>query len=133
MRRENGHGRIRDASGDHDMKLNKQTLGMLGALAAIFALFAILTGGTFLSPRNLSLMSRQMAVTGMLASAMVLVIVAGQIDLSIGGQVGLCGALAAILSTNHGWPLPAVILVSTVCGCALGLAQGALVAKLRIP
>ena len=50
------------------------------------------TDGTFLRPRNLSLLARQMSVTSILAIGMVLVIVAGQIDLSVGALAGLLGA-----------------------------------------
>ena len=58
------------------------------------------------SPRNLSLLARQMSVTSILAIGMVLVIVAGQIDLSVGALAGLLGAVAAMAYTNRDWPLP---------------------------
>src|SRR5882724_10765391 len=69
---------------------------MAGALLAVWIVFSIATDGTFLLPRNLSLLARQMSVTSILAVGMVLVIVAGQIDLSVGALAGLCGALAAL-------------------------------------
>ncbi len=114
-------------------KISFQTLGMLAALLLIGIVFSVTTEGTFLSPRNLSLLSRQMAVTSMLASGMVLVIVAGQIDLSVGALAGLCGAIAAMLCVNAGFSVPLAFAVALVIGGLLGAAQGILVAALAIP
>jgi D-xylose transport system permease protein len=110
-----------------------RALTMVGALVAIWIAFSVATDGTFLTPRNLSLLARQMAVTALLAVGMVLVIVAGQIDLSVGALAGLMGAVSAMAFTNHGWPLWASFLLALVLGTALGIAQGNLVAWLRIP
>ena len=66
----------------------------MGALVVIWIVFSMTTDGTFLRPRNLSLLARQTSVTAILAVGMVLVIVAGQIDLSVGALAGLMG----------GWP-----------------------------
>ena len=84
-------------------------------------------------PRNLSLLARQMSVTSILAIGMVLVIVAGQIDLSVGALAGLMGALSAMAYTNRDWPLSAAFLLVLVLGAALGAVQGSLVAWLKIP
>ena len=88
-----------------------RALTMVGALAVIWIVFSITTGGTFLMPRNLSLLARQMSVTSILAIGMVLVIVAGQIDLSVGALAGLMGALSAMVYTNRDWPLGAAFLL----------------------
>ena len=64
---------------------------MIGALIAIWILFSLLNS-TFLTPRNLSNLFLQMSVTSVLSIGMVLIIVAGQIDLSVGSLVGLTGA-----------------------------------------
>lgn len=106
---------------------------MVGALAAIWIVFSITTEGTFLIPRNLSLLARQMAVTSILATGMVLVIVAGQIDLSVGAMSGLMGAVAALGLVRLGWPLPVAFLAALAAGALLGAIQGSLVAWLRIP
>jgi D-xylose transport system permease protein len=74
-----------------------------------------------------------MAVTAILAVGMVLVIVAGQIDLSVGAMAGLLGAVAAIVFVDHGWPVWASFLLSLLLGAVLGFVQGNLVAWLRIP
>lgn len=110
-----------------------RALTMVGALVAIWIVFSIATDGTFLTPRNLSLLARQMAVTALLAIGMVMVIVAGQIDLSVGALAGLMGAISAMAFTNRDWPLWAAFLLALAVGTALGLLQGNLVAWLRIP
>jgi D-xylose transport system permease protein len=110
-----------------------RSLTMVGALLAIWIVFSLTTHGTFLTPRNLSLLARQMAVTSILAVGMVLVIVAGQIDLSVGALAGLTGAIAAMAYTNRDWPLAAAFLLVLALGAVLGGLQGALVAWLRIP
>jgi D-xylose transport system permease protein len=110
-----------------------RALTMVGALAVIWIVFSITTEGTFLMPRNLSLLVRQMSVTSILAIGMVLVIVAGQIDLSVGALAGLMGALSAMAYTNRDWPLAAAFLFVLVLGAVLGAVQGSLVAWLKIP
>ncbi len=110
-----------------------RTLTLAGALAIIWIVFLAATGGTFVSPRNLALLARQMSVTSLLAVGMVLVIVTGEIDLSVGAMSGLLGAVAAIASVNRGWPLGLAFAAVLVLGALLGLAQGCLVAWLRVP
>jgi D-xylose transport system permease protein len=110
-----------------------RALTMVGALLVIWVVFTLTTDGTFLRPRNLALLARQMSVTSILGVGMVLVIVAGQIDLSVGALAGLAGGLSALVYVHHGWPLAAAFLLALVIGTLLGLAQGALVAFLRIP
>ncbi|HEX4960157.1 MAG TPA: sugar ABC transporter permease [Thermoanaerobaculia bacterium] len=113
--------------------LDWRALTMVGALLAIWVVFSIATGGTFLLPRNLSLLARQMAVTSILAVGMVLVIVAGQIDLSVGALAGLTGALAALAYARLGWSLALAVLLALAVGATLGALEGSLVAWLRIP
>ncbi|MEY4374132.1 MAG: hypothetical protein RL760_298, partial [Candidatus Eisenbacteria bacterium] len=113
--------------------LDWRTLTMVFALLAIWAVFSVTTDGMFLSPRNLSLLARQMSVTSLLATGMVLVIVAGQIDLSVGAMSGLLGALAALAATRLGWPLPLAYALAPALGVGLGAVQGSLVSRLRIP
>lgn len=110
-----------------------RALTMVAALAVIWIVFSITTEGRFLLPRNLSLLARQMSVTSLLSIGMVLVIVAGQIDLSVGALAGFLGAVAAVTFNDHGWPLPAAFLAALTLGALLGLVQGTLVARLSIP
>src|SRR5215211_4656541 len=75
---------------------------MVFALIVVWLLFTWATDGIFLEARNFSNLMRQTAVTGVLAVGMLMVIVAGQIDLSVGSVVGLAGGIAAIA---QGWGL----------------------------
>ena len=87
----------------------------------------------YLSPRNLSNLFVQMAVVGVLAVGMVLVIVSGNIDLSVGSVACFIGALVAVLCYEyHLSPLVAV-LCGIVAGAAIGLVQGGITAYFRVP
>lgn len=108
-------------------------LALLMAIAVIWALFWQLTDGDFLTSRNFSNLLRQMAVTGMLASGMVFVIVSGEIDLSVGSLLGLLGGVGAILDVTYHMPLPVTIVVVMLLGIAVGMFNGYWVAYLRVP
>ena len=106
---------------------------MVFALVCVWVIFTLLPGGTFLSTRNLSNLSRQAAVTAILAVGMTLVIVSANIDLSVGYGAGLLGAIAAIIHVWWGQPI-LVTLIAVICiGILMGLMQGYLVAYQRIP
>ncbi|MCA1594491.1 MAG: sugar ABC transporter permease [Acidobacteria bacterium] len=104
---------------------------MLFALAAIWLFFYWQTNSIFLSPRNFSNLFQQMSVTGVLACGMLLVIVAGQIDLSVGSVVGLAGGVAAIMQARGG--LVGALGSAIVIGVLIGAVQGGLVAYANIP
>ena len=89
--------------------------------------------GIFLRPRNLSNLMTQMSVTGIVAVGMLMVIVAGNIDLSVGSVLGFVGGLAAVLLTDHGFGTTMAIVVAIVIGVGIGLFHGALTAYLNIP
>lgn len=108
-------------------------LALLFALIAICLFFNFFTEGIFLSAKNITNLTRQSAIVGTLAIGMVLVIVSGNIDLSVGSLTGLCGGLSAIIATWLGWSLPAVIGCTLAIGMLAGLLQGLTVAYLRIP
>ncbi|RRJ64075.1 sugar ABC transporter permease [Paenibacillus oralis] len=113
-------------------KMDVRAYTMVGALILIWVLFGILDP-TFLTARNLSNLFTQMSVTSILAIGMVLVIVAGHIDLSVGSIVGLTGGIAAIFSNWLGLPAIVVILATLAAGAVLGLVQGWLVAYKMVP
>ncbi len=106
---------------------------MLFALVVIWAVFHYATDRIFLSPRNFSNLMRQASVTGVLAVGMLMVIVAGQIDLSVGSLVGLAGGAAAIMQGWYGWGLAPSLAAGLAVGIAIGALQGALTAYLNIP
>ncbi|HCX28924.1 MAG TPA: hypothetical protein DHU55_04010, partial [Blastocatellia bacterium] len=106
---------------------------MLFALVAIWIYFHYSTGQIFLESRNFSNLMRQTAVTGVLAVGMLMVIVAGQIDLSVGATVGLAGGIAAIAQGWLGWGLAPSLAAGLAVGLLIGGLQGALTAYLNIP
>jgi len=108
-------------------------IALLIAIAIIWTFFSWKTEGGFVSPRNLSNLLRQMSVTGILACGMVLVIIAGEIDLSVGSLLGLLGGVAAIMNVTAQLPLPLNLALVLVLGLLLGLFNGYLTAYLRIP
>jgi D-xylose transport system permease protein len=108
-------------------------LALLIAVAIIWVFFHLKTDSTFITPGNLSNLFRQMAITGMLACGMVFVIIAGEIDLSIGSLLGLLGGVVAILTVNEGWGTWPAIGAVLVLGVLLGAFNGFIVTKLRVP
>lgn len=87
----------------------------------------------FLSARNLSQLAIELAATAVLALGMLLVILPGHIDLSVGSGLGLAGGLAAVLVTKHAWPAPAALVGTLVLSVLAYAAMGALIARERIP
>ena len=108
-------------------------LALLLAIAMIWLFFGQLTDGAFLTPRNFSNLLRQMAITGLLASGMVFIIISGEIDLSVGASLGLLGGIAAILDYTYQLPMPLIILIVVSLGIGIGLFNGYWVAYLRVP
>ena len=106
---------------------------MVFALIAIWIYFHYSTDSIFLEPRNFSNLMRQTAVTGVLAVGMLMVIVTGQIDLSVGSVVGLAGGVAAIAQGWWGWGLVPSLSAGILVGLTIGAAQGALTAYVNIP
>ncbi len=107
--------------------------GMVVALVAILAFFQVLTDGIMLKPVNLTNLFLQNSYIIIMAVGMLLVIVGGNIDLSVGSVVGFIGALAAVMIVN--WDLPTVLVVPVclIAGAIIGAAQGYWVAYWRIP
>lgn len=107
---------------------------MLGALILIWLFFYWQTeGGTFLSSGNLSNLMLQTSVTGILAVGMLMLIVAGQIDLSVGSVLALAGGIAAIALTKWEYGLGFAILLAIGVGVGVGVIHGILVAYGKIP
>ncbi|MBC7796352.1 MAG: sugar ABC transporter permease [Pyrinomonadaceae bacterium] len=106
---------------------------ILIALAVIWAFFYYATNGVFLTPRNLSNLSLQTATTGILAVGMLMVIVAGQIDLSVGSVLALAGGASAIAFTNYNAGFVPAVLIAVFVSLLIGTLQGSLVAYLKIP
>ena len=106
---------------------------MVFALLAIWIFFHYSTDQIFLDPRNFSNLMRQTAVTGVLAVGMLMAIVTGQIDLSVGSVVGLAGGIAAITLGWLGFSLVPSLAAGIAVAVVIGAIQGSLVAYLNIP
>lgn len=131
-----GQGRLRE------MEIDPRLLGMLGALAIIWVGFDLLSGGAFLTPRNLWNLSVQTASIAIMACGMVLVIVTRNIDLSVGSVLGFVGMMVGVVQARwlpeligleHPATAPIAVLVAVVLGGAIGLFHGVLIAWLAIP
>lgn len=110
-----------------------KVLTLLCAIIVIWVFFNQITDGAFISARNISNLFRQMAITGIMASGMVFVIIAGEIDLSVGSLLGLLGGVAAILDYTYHWPLPLTFMAVILLGSLIGAWNGYWVAYLKVP
>jgi D-xylose transport system permease protein len=117
-------------------------LGMVVALALIWVGFHVMSGGTFLSSRNLWNLTVQFTPIAIMATGMVLVIVSRNIDLSVGSMMGLVGMAMALLQVEilpawMGFDHPLLWIITLAAGIALGAAigafQGAIVAYVGVP
>src|SRR5687767_2955581 len=119
-----GRGFIRD---------NLRDYGMLLSLVAIMALFQVLTNGTLLRPLNLTNLVLQNSYIVIMALGMLLVIVAGHIDLSVGSIVGFVGGLAAMMMVRWGFDPVTTTIACLIVGGLIGAAQGYWVAYFKVP
>jgi D-xylose transport system permease protein len=106
---------------------------MASVLAAIAIVFNVLSGGLFLSPENLYNIAQQTAVVGVVATVVVLIIVARHIDLSVGSVMGFVGVLMATLMYTAGWHWVEASLAGLAVAIAVSLYQGMLTAMLGVP
>ncbi|HTP73672.1 MAG TPA: multiple monosaccharide ABC transporter permease [Burkholderiaceae bacterium] len=115
------------------LKANLRDYGMLLSLIAIMAFFQVVTDGTLMQPLNLTNLVLQNSYIVIMALGMLLVIVAGHIDLSVGSVCGFIGALAAVLMVQYDWHFAPATLACIAVGAAIGAAQGWFVAFFKIP
>lgn len=102
------------------------------ALLVICGFFAVVSP-QFLGARNLSLLMTELAITATLALGMLLVILPGHIDLSVGSGVGLLGGIASVLIFEHRWPAPAAMAAALLIGLVIWFGMGNLVVRQRMP
>lgn len=112
---------------------NLRQSGIYIAFVAIIGLFAILTDGVLLSPGNLTNIVLQYSYILILAIGMVIVIIGGHIDLSVGSVVALTGAVSAVIVIQQGHPWWLGILAALAVGLVVGAWQGFWVAYVGIP
>ena len=115
------------------MSINLRQSGIYVAFALIVVLFAVLTDGDLLQPQNISNIIVQNSYVLILAIGMILVIIGGHIDLSVGSTVALTGAICAVLTVKMGLPWPIAVLLTLLAGALIGAAQGYWIAYFGIP
>ncbi len=113
--------------------INLRNYVMIGALLVIWIIFYYLTDGSFLLSRNISNMVRHMAVVGILGIGMVMVIITGNIDLSVGSILGALGGLAAVLHVWNGVGPYTTIFIVLALGIVIGSLQGSIISYLKVP
>ncbi len=125
------------------IRSNLQTYALVVAMIVIWLLFFFLTDGIYLSAQNFSNLFRQMTITAVLSVGMVLVFVAGHVDLSVGRLAGYVSVIVAYLQA-YTWnqylpdaPAWLTTILSVLCGLAMGtlygVAQGYIIGYLRVP
>lgn len=107
--------------------------GMIIALISIMIFFAIATGGVSLRPVNITNLILQNSYILILATGMLLVIITGNIDLSVGSIVAFVGAVAATLMVTYQMNFILVIIISLIVGAAIGALQGSVIAFFKVP
>ncbi|MGV9878755.1 multiple monosaccharide ABC transporter permease [Streptomyces sp. NPDC003006] len=115
------------------MRSNMRQYGMLIALAFIVVLFQIWTDGTLLLPNNVSNLIQQNGYILILAIGMMIVIIAGHIDLSVGSLVAFVGAMSAVMMVKHDMPWVLALVLSLLIGAVAGAWQGFFIAYVGIP
>ncbi|RPK43126.1 multiple monosaccharide ABC transporter permease [Streptomyces sp. ADI93-02] len=115
------------------MRRNMRQYGMLMALGLIVVLFAVWSGGDLLLPRNVSNLVLQNSYILILAIGMMLVIIAGHIDLSVGSLTAFIGAMSAVLMVEHDLSWPLAVVLCLAIGAVAGSVQGFFIAYLGIP
>ena len=121
-----------------ELEIDTRMLAMVGALIIIWIVLTILTNGIFFTARNLYNLAVQTSVVGIMATGMVLVIVARHIDLSVGSLLGFTGMVIAYLQVHvftleASWNWPLTVLCGLTLGAVVGLWQGWWIAYRGVP
>ncbi|MFD6437175.1 multiple monosaccharide ABC transporter permease [Streptomyces venezuelae] len=115
------------------VRSNMRQYGMLIALAFIVVLFQIWSDGVLLLPSNVSNLIQQNGYILILAIGMMIVIIAGHIDLSVGSLVAFVGAMSAVMMVKHDMPWVLALVLSLLIGAVAGAWQGFFIAYVGIP
>lgn len=125
-----------------DSEIDTRMVGMIVVLLVIWVGFNIISGGTFLTARNLFFLSLQTSSVGIMATGMVLVIVSRNIDLSVGSMVGTVGMVMAMLQAEwlppimglgNQWIWIITLIAGLILGAAIGAFQGSIIAYVGVP
>lgn len=107
-------------------------LRVIIVLAVIWAIFQS-QEDRFLSATNLTNLLLQITAIGLVSVGVVLVLLLGEIDLSVGAVSGLCAAVMAVLSVKHGWSPYLAIAAAVLVGTSIGLFQGSVFTQFGVP
>jgi D-xylose transport system permease protein len=121
-----------------DVFLRRMRSGELGSIPVAVGLVVIwivfqLLDSRFLSAANLSNLVQQMSAVGIISIGIVLVLLLGEIDLSVGSVSGLTSAILAVLNVSHGWATVPAIVAALGAGAVIGLLHGLFFAKVGVP
>jgi len=116
-------------------KLKSGDLGMVPVIVGLIAIWIVFQtqNSNFLSSRNLVQLSLDSATIGMISIGVVLILLLGEIDLSVGSVSGVSGSILAVLLVYKDWPLPVAILAALAAGVAIGVLYGLLYTRLGVP
>ncbi len=115
------------------VKANIRDYALLLSLLAIMVFFQFTTNGTLFKPVNMTNLILQNSYIVIMALGMLLVIVAGHIDLSVGSVAGFVGAVSAVLMVNYKLDIISSVVICLALGAAIGGAQGYFTAYHKIP
>ncbi len=110
-----------------------RVLSMLVVFVLLCIFFHIDSGGIFFQPRNLSLLLRQASIVAVASAGVSILMVMGEIDLSIGSAVFLCSVIAASLQVTYGAGTLVTVLATIAAGLIIGAVQGTLVVRVSVP
>jgi D-xylose transport system permease protein len=108
-------------------------LPVIVGLGLIWAIFGSASNGIFFRPGNMVDLSNQMAATGTIAIGVVLILLLGEIDLTVAVVSAVCAAIMSVLNVHYGIWAPAAIVLGLAAGTAIGVLQGMWFAKIGIP
>lgn len=110
-------------------------LGPIPVLIGLGVIWAVMQAANqnYLTSRNLSNLVLQMGVVGVLALGVVLVLLIGEIDLSLGATAGVAASVMGVGITDYGWPVPVAIIMALATGAAIGVLQGGIVVAVGVP
>jgi ribose transport system permease protein len=112
--------------------LNVPEVGIIIPLV-LFALIFNALNPAMLSGANISVMLRTISYVGIIAVGQALLMISGEIDLSVGAVTGFCAVFSAWLMAEQGWSIPVGVLAGLLAGCTIGLINGLLTVKVGLP
>lgn len=114
-------------------KLDMKQYGMMIALVLIFLIFSVLSKGKNFTSMNINNLIMQNSYVVILAIGMLLCVITGNVDLSVGSIVAFTGAVSAIMVLDFKLPIPLVFVIVLIIGLLIGMWEGLFIAKLHIP